>query len=68
MSGTVSGGFGSPYQQQFAPQGLLGDIIGRLAGPAGGAIGNLFGQQQLGNQIGNAAGQSGLFNAVRHPW
>ena len=43
--------------QQMAPQGLFGDLIGKLAAPAGGAIGNLFGHQQLGSQIGTMAGQ-----------
>src|SRR5690348_3652393 len=60
MSGTIgSYGFSSPYgtAAQFAPQGLLGNILGGLAAPAGGALGNLFGQQQLGSQIGGVAGQ-----------
>ena len=59
MSGTFGGnGLASPYQTaQFAPQGLLGDLISKLAAPAGGAIGNLLGHQQLGSQIGNVAGQ-----------
>jgi hypothetical protein len=43
----------------LTPQGLFGDLIGRLAAPAGGAIGGLFGQQQVGQQLGGIAGQLG---------
>ena len=63
MSGTFGGnGLASPYQtSQFAPQGLFGDLISKLAAPAGGAIGNLFGNQQLGTRIGTTAGQLAHF-------
>jgi hypothetical protein len=47
---------GSP-QQQFAPQGFFGDLLGSVAQPLGGAIGGMFGHQQLGNQLGGMGGQ-----------
>jgi len=41
---------------QLAPQGLFGNLLGQLAGPAGQALGGLFGQPQVGGQIGQALG------------
>jgi hypothetical protein len=46
-------------QQQLAPQGLFGNLIGQLGQPLGGAIGGLFGQPNMGSQIGGIAGQLG---------
>jgi hypothetical protein len=46
-------------QQQFAPQGWFGNLIGQVGQPLGGAIGGMFGNSQLGSQIGGLAGQFG---------
>lgn len=48
----VSGG-------QLAPQGVFANLLGQLAGPAGQALGGLFGQPQVGGQIGQALGGLG---------
>ena len=48
-------------QQQLAPQGFFGNLLGQLGAPLGGALGSIFGQQQLGSQIGSAAGQLGRY-------
>ncbi|HEY0682029.1 MAG TPA: hypothetical protein VGD45_06845 [Steroidobacter sp.] len=48
-------------QAQFAPQGFFGNLLGQIGQPLGGAIGSLFGNQQLGGQLGGAAGQLGRF-------
>jgi hypothetical protein len=40
----------------MAPQGLFGSILGKIAAPAGGVIGGLFGNKQLGARIGGTAG------------
>ncbi len=47
------------YQQQLAPQGFFGNLLGQVGQPLGGAIGGLFGQSGLGSQIGGMAGQLG---------
>src|SRR5262245_65260850 len=44
---------------QLAPQGFFGNLLGQLAGPAGQALGGLFGQPQIGGQIGQALGSLG---------
>ena len=46
-------------QQQFAPQGFFGNLIGRAAQPIGTTIGGAFGNPSLGGAIGNVAGQLG---------
>ena len=46
-------------QQQIAPQGFFGNLLGQIGQPLGGAIGGIFGQSGLGSQIGGAAGQLG---------
>lgn len=47
-------------QQQFAPQGFFGSLLGApLGGMLGRGIGGLLGNQRLGNQIGQAAGGIG---------
>ena len=46
-------------QQGYSPQGWLGNLIGQVGQPLGGAIGGLFGQSGLGGQIGGIAGQLG---------
>ncbi len=46
-------------QQQLSPQGWLGNLIGQVGQPLGGAIGGLFGQPAIGSQIGGIAGQLG---------
>lgn len=46
-------------QQQLAPQGLFGNLIGQLGQPLGGAIGSIFGQPNIGSQLGGIAGQLG---------
>lgn len=69
--GTVGGGF-LPFsvdpltaayaqQAQLAPQGFFGNLLGQIGQPLGGAIGSIFGNQQLGSQLGGAAGQLGRF-------
>jgi hypothetical protein len=55
-------GVGQPQlgQQQLAPQGFLGGLIGApLGGLVGRGIGSLFGYPQLGGQIGQYAGGIG---------
>jgi hypothetical protein len=44
---------------QLAPQGFVGNPLGQLAGPAGQALGGLFGQPQIGGQMGQALGGLG---------
>ncbi len=46
-------------QGQIAPQGWLGNLIGTVGQPLGGAIGGLFGNSGLGSTIGGVAGQIG---------
>ncbi|GIZ50051.1 hypothetical protein [Noviherbaspirillum aridicola] len=46
-------------QQQFAPQGAIGDFLGQFGQPIGNAIGGAFGNAQLGGAIGGLAGQLG---------
>ena len=46
-------------QGQIAPQGWLGNLIGQVGQPLGGAIGGMFGNSQLGSSIGGIAGQLG---------
>jgi hypothetical protein len=72
--GTVGGGF-LPFsvdpltaayaqqaqQAQLAPQGFFGNLLGQIGQPLGGALGPIFGNQQLGSQLGGAAGQLGRF-------
>jgi 16S rRNA C1402 N4-methylase RsmH len=53
-------------QQQLAPQGWFGNLLGQVGQPLGGAIGGAFGNAGLGNTIGGIAGQLGRllpFNA-----
>jgi hypothetical protein len=50
---------GGQEQQQFAPQGAVGNLLGQYGAPLGGALGNLFGQPALGQQIGNVLGTVG---------
>jgi hypothetical protein len=48
----------------------LGNLLGQLAGPAGQALGGLFGQPQIGSQIGQTLGGLGHllpFQAVPMP-
>lgn len=45
--------------QQLSPQGWLGNLIGQVGQPLGGAIGGIFGQPNIGSQIGGIAGQLG---------
>lgn len=69
--GMMSGGFvpfsvdplAAAYAQQaqLAPQGFFGNLLGQIGQPLGGAIGSIFGNQQLGSQLGGAAGQFGRF-------
>jgi len=47
--------------QDMAPQGLFGSILGKIAAPAGGVIGGLFGNKQLGTRIGGTAGTIASF-------
>lgn len=44
---------------QLAPQGWLGNLIGQVGRPLGGAIGGMFGNAGLGSTIGGVAGQLG---------
>ena len=54
---------------QLAPQGFLGNLVGQLTGPAGQAIGGLFGQPQGSGQIGQALGGLGhLLPFQAAPW
>ena len=46
---------------QIAPQGFLGNLLGQVGQPLGGAIGSAFGNQGLGSQLGGAVGQLGRF-------
>lgn len=46
-------------QGQVAPQGWVGNLIGAVGQPLGGAIGGMFGNSQLGSTIGGIAGQVG---------
>ncbi len=46
-------------QSQMAPQGWLGNLIGQVGQPLGGAIGGMFGNSGLGSTIGGVAGQLG---------
>ncbi len=47
-------------EQQFAPQGFFGGLLGApLGGLIGRGVGGLFGNSQLGNQIGQFAGGIG---------
>lgn len=46
-------------QGQVSPQGWLGNLIGQVGQPLGGAIGGIFGNQGLGSTIGGVAGQIG---------
>src|SRR5262249_15618480 len=69
---TYGGWGGQPWYSggQLAPHGFLGNLLGQLAGPAGQAIGGLFGQPQIGNQIGQTLGGLGHllpFQAVPMP-
>jgi hypothetical protein len=48
-----------PQQQQFMPQGALGNILQQLGPQLGGTVGGMFGQSGLGNVLGNLAGQFG---------
>jgi hypothetical protein len=48
-------------QQQLAPQGFFGNLLGQVGQPLGGAIGGLFGNQGIGSQVGGALGQLGKF-------
>jgi hypothetical protein len=48
-----------PGGAQLAPQGFIGNLLGQLAGPAGQALGGLFGQPQLGGQLGQVLGGLG---------
>src|SRR5437016_3698298 len=55
---------------QLAPQGFFGNLLGQFAGPAGQALGGLFGQPQIGSQIGQVLGGLGHllpFQAVPIP-
>jgi len=61
---------------QLAPQGVFGNLLGQLAGPAGQAFGGLFGQPQIGSQLGQALGglghllpfQAGLPSGIVSPY
>src|SRR5262245_2027366 len=44
---------------QLVPQGVFGNLLGQLAGPAGQAFGGLFGQPQIGSQLAQALGGLG---------
>jgi hypothetical protein len=46
-------------QQQLAPQGFFGNLLGQVGQPLGGIIGGAFGNAGLGNTIGGIAGQLG---------
>lgn len=46
-------------QGQVAPQGWVGNLIGAVGQPLGGAIGGMFGNSQLGSTIGGIASQVG---------
>ncbi|MDY7574062.1 hypothetical protein [Actimicrobium sp. CCI2.3] len=53
-------------QQQLAPQGWFGNLLGQVGQPLGGIIGGAFGNAGLGNTIGGVASQIGRllpFNA-----
>jgi hypothetical protein len=47
-----------PYGQ-FAPQGLVGDIVGAVGAPVGQVLGGAWGYPELGRQLGAWAGQLG---------
>jgi len=46
-------------QQQFVPQGAIGNFLSQLVPQLGGTVGGMFGQPQLGGVLGNLAGQLG---------
>ena len=48
-----------PEQQQFAPQGVVGNLLGQLGPSLGGTLGGWLGNQALGQQLGGLAGQLG---------
>ncbi|MGZ8340091.1 MAG: hypothetical protein ACXWU9_10970 [Telluria sp.] len=48
-------------QQQLAPQGWIGDLIGRVAEPIGSTVGGWLGNEGVGSTIGEVAGQLGQF-------
>ncbi|GAA0569593.1 hypothetical protein GCM10009416_05060 [Craurococcus roseus] len=48
-----------PEQQQFAPQGAVGNLLGQLGPSLGGTLGGWLGHQQLGQQFGNVLGTVG---------
>ena len=47
------------WWRAISPAGFFGNLLGQLAGPAGQALGGLFGQPQIGSQIGQAIGGLG---------
>jgi hypothetical protein len=44
---------------EYAPQGIVGDLISSFGPTVGGMIGGAAGNQQIGTQLGNLAGQLG---------
>jgi len=71
MLGNLAGSLGSmlPFaagpqfpqqqQQQFMPQGAIGNLLQQLGPRFGGTIGDVFGSSGLGNVLGGLAGQFG---------
>jgi hypothetical protein len=57
----MTAAYAQQAQQQLTPQGFVGNLLGQVGQPLGGAIGGLFGQQGLGSQVGGALGQLGKF-------
>ena len=46
-----------PGPHQMAPQSFVGDLLGQVGRPLGGAIGGIFGNQGLGSQLGGQLGR-----------
>ena len=51
--------FPQQQQQQFMPQGAIGNLLQQLGPRFGGTIGDVFGSSGLGNVLGGLAGQFG---------
>lgn len=59
-TGPSVGGLAQPYlpfaaTPQFVPQGMFGNILGQISGPAGYALGAALGQPGLGHALGGTA-------------